>query len=146
MADETVVRRGHAEDLEPAFALWWRAESSRRHGPPPPVSVERVRGYARRAGAFLLVADSAGEVVSMALVTPASSRPAEVAVVQMVFVAPERWGEGIGGKLVAAALAKRFEKSHSFSDFTELMNRNGFFLWDILNVEGKRYVDAVFRR
>ncbi len=88
IADEPVVRRGHAEDLEPAFALWWRAESARRHGPPPSVSVERVRGYARRTGAFLLVADSAGEVVGMALVTPASSRPTEVAVVQMVFVAP----------------------------------------------------------
>jgi GNAT superfamily N-acetyltransferase len=106
MADETVVRRGHAEDLEPAFALWWRAESARRHGPPPSVSVERVRGYARRTGAFLLVADSAGEVVGMALVTPANSCPAEVAVVQMMFAAPERWGEGIGGKLVAAALAE----------------------------------------
>jgi len=101
-----VVRRGRAEDLEPAFALWWRAEGARRHGPPPSVSVERVRGYARRTGAFLLVADSAGEVVGMALVMPASSRPLEVAVVQMVFVAPERWGGGIGGRLVAAALAE----------------------------------------
>ena len=106
MASGTFVRRGHAKDLEPAFAVWWRAESARRHGPPPSPSVERVRGYARRTGAFLLVADSAGEVVGMALVTPASSRPAEVAVVQMVFVAPERWGEGIGGKLVDAALAE----------------------------------------
>jgi GNAT superfamily N-acetyltransferase len=106
MADETVVRCGHAEDLETAFALWWRAESARRHGPHPPVSVERVRGYARRTGTFLLVADSAGEIVGMALVTPASSRPAEVAVVQMMFVAPERWGEGIGRKLVAAAPAE----------------------------------------
>jgi GNAT superfamily N-acetyltransferase len=102
-----VVRQGRAEDLQPAFALWWRAEGARRHGPPPSVSVRRVRGYARRSGAFLLVADSAGdEVVGMALVTPASSRPSEVAVVQMVFVAPERWGGGIGGKLVAAALAE----------------------------------------
>ena len=48
--------------------------------------------------------------------------------------------------IAEVSVAKRFEKSHSFSDFTELMNRNGFFLWDILNVEGKRYVDAVFRR
>ncbi len=106
MAARVVVRRGHAEDFDPAFALWWRAESARRHGPPPAVSVERVRGYARRAGAFLLVADSAGEIVGMALVTPASSRPTEVAVVQMVFVAPERWSEGIGGKLLAASLAE----------------------------------------
>jgi GNAT superfamily N-acetyltransferase len=106
MADQTVVRSGHAGDLEPAFALWWRAEGARRHGPPPSASVERVRGYARRTGAFLLVADSAGELVGMALVTPASSRPGEVAVVQMVFVAPERWGDGIGGRLVVAALAE----------------------------------------
>jgi GNAT superfamily N-acetyltransferase len=42
----------------------------------------------------------------MALVTPASSSPSEVAVVQMVFVAPERCGEGIGGELLAAALAE----------------------------------------
>ena len=106
IAGGIVVRRGQAEDLEPAFALWWRAENTRRHGPPPPTSVERVRGYARRKGAFLLVAEAAGEVVGMALVTPASSSPSEVAVVQMVFVAPERWGEGIGGELLAAALAE----------------------------------------
>ena len=37
---------------------------------------------------------------------PTSSRPAEVAVVQMVFVAPERWGEDTGDKLFAAALAE----------------------------------------
>ena len=101
-----VVRRGQAEDLEPAFTLWWRAESARRNGPPPPVSVKRVRAYARRRGAFLLVADAAGEVVCMTLVTPASSLPSEVAVVQMVFVSSERWSEGIGGKLLAAALAE----------------------------------------
>src|SRR5919112_5409610 len=106
MAGGSVVRRGQAEDFEPAFTLWWRAESTRRNGPPPPVSVERVRGYARRKGAFLLVADAVGEVVGMVLVTPADSRPAEVAVVQMVFVAPERWGEGIGTELVAAALGE----------------------------------------
>jgi len=88
MAARVVVRRGHAEDLDPAFALWWRAENARRYGPPPSVSVERVLGYTRRTGAFLQVADSGGKVVGMALVTPASSRPAEVAVVQMVFVAP----------------------------------------------------------
>jgi GNAT superfamily N-acetyltransferase len=106
MAAAIGLRRGSAEDLEPAFALWWRAESARRHEPPPSVSVERVRGYARRTGTFLLVADSAGEIVGMALVTPASSRPDEVAVVQMVFVAPERWSEGIGGKLLAASLTE----------------------------------------
>jgi GNAT superfamily N-acetyltransferase len=115
IAARVEVRRGHAKDFDPAFALWRRAESARRKGPPPSVVVERVLGYARRSGAFLQVADSGGEVVGMALVTPASSRPAEVAFVQMVFVAPERWGEGIGGRLVAAVLgeakARGFERA-----------------------------------
>ena len=106
IAARVEVRHGHAKDFDPAFALWRRAESARRGGPPPSVSVEQVLGYARRTRAFLQVADSAGVLVGMALVTPASSRPAEVAVVQMVFVAPKRWGESIGGKLVAAALGE----------------------------------------
>ena len=65
---------------------------------------------------FLLVAESTGEVAGMALVTPATSRPPEVAVVQMVFVASERWGEGIGGRLVdttglAEARVRGFERA-----------------------------------
>jgi FkbM family methyltransferase len=48
--------------------------------------------------------------------------------------------------IAEVSVAKRFEQSYSISDFTELMDRNGFFLWDVLNVEGTRYVDAVFRK
>lgn len=48
--------------------------------------------------------------------------------------------------IAEVSIARRFHGSYRFSDFTELMNENGFFLWDILNVVGKRYVDAVFRR
>ena len=107
-AVEIVVRQGRAEDLEPAFELWRRVEAARRRAPPPPISASRVRGYARRAGAFLVVADSARDgLVGMALVTPPEPRPSEeVAALQMVFVDPERWGEGVGGRLVAAALAE----------------------------------------
>ena len=72
-----------------------------------------MRGYARRAGASLYVAEGGtGEVVGMALLTPATSCPDDVSVLQMVFVAPERWGEGIGGRLVEAALAEA--KSRGF--------------------------------
>ena len=95
----------------------WRTSNPRScYGGEPraPDATDRLRpslwsGYAvTRVGRvrFLLVADAVGEVVGMALVTPASSRPSEVAVVQMVFVAPECWGGGIGGKLLAAALAE----------------------------------------
>ena len=93
--------------MEPAFAVWRAAETARRGGPPPPVSEGRVRGYARRARASLFVAEGGtGGVVGMALLTPATSRPADLSVLQMVFVSPERWGEGIGGRLVDAALAE----------------------------------------
>ena len=102
-----VVRRGRAEDVEPAFAVWRAAETARRGGPPPRVSEERVRGYARRARASFLVAEvGAGELVGMALLTPATSRPDDVSVLQMVFVSPGCWGEGVGGRLVDAALAE----------------------------------------
>ncbi len=97
---EVVVRRGGAEDIEPAFAVWRAAETARRGGPPPRVSEERVRGYARRARASLLVAEGgAGGLVGMALLTPATSRPDDISVLQMVFVSLKRWSEGVGGRL-----------------------------------------------
>jgi ribosomal protein S18 acetylase RimI-like enzyme len=104
---EMIVRRGGARDIEPAYVVWWAAETARRGAPPPRFSEERVRGYTRRARASLLVAQGgAGGLVGMALFTPATSRPEDVSVLQMVFVSPERWGEGIGGRLVDAALAE----------------------------------------
>jgi [ribosomal protein S18]-alanine N-acetyltransferase len=104
---DVVVRRGRAEDVEPAFAVWRAAETARRGEPPLRVSEERVRGYARRARAFLFVAEGGTSgIVGMSLLTPATSRPSDVSVLQMVFVSPERWGIGIGGKLVDAALAE----------------------------------------
>jgi hypothetical protein len=44
------------------------------------------------------------------------------------------------------SVAKRFEESYSFSEFAELMDRNDFYLWDILHIGGKRFVDAAFRK
>jgi FkbM family methyltransferase len=44
------------------------------------------------------------------------------------------------------SVAKRFEKSYSFREFAELMDRNGFYLWDIMHIGGKRFVDAAFRK
>ena len=76
----------------------------------------------------LLVAESTGEVAGMALVTPATSRPPEVAVVQMVFVASERWGEGIGGRLVdttalAEARVRGFERALLWTHDDERVRR-----------------------
>lgn len=104
--NDVVIRDGGPEDFASAFAVWRAAETARRGAPIGSVTEERVHGYARRTGAFLLVADAAGEVVGMSLATPATSRPRELCVIQMVFVVPERWGGGIGGRLLDATLAE----------------------------------------
>lgn len=44
------------------------------------------------------------------------------------------------------SVARRFQDSYSFAEFTELMDQNGFYLWDILHIGGKKFVDAAFRR
>ena len=60
--------------------------------------------------AFLLIAEDAGDVVGMALGVQALSDDGAGAPVRglchisMVFVAPDYWGRGIGGRLVAALL------------------------------------------
>ena len=88
--------------------MWRAAETARRGGLPiQPVTEERVRAYARRSGVFLIIADDEiSGVVGMALGTPATSCPAGLCILQMVFVAPGHWGEGIGGRLVDAAVAQ----------------------------------------
>jgi FkbM family methyltransferase len=46
--------------------------------------------------------------------------------------------------IAEVSITKRFVGGYSFSEFTEAMNRNGFFLWDLMTIR-RRFVDAVFR-
>jgi GNAT superfamily N-acetyltransferase len=108
---EAVIRRGGATDVEPAIAVWAVANAARREGVPPrPEQAERARGHVDDPEAVLFVADDAGEVVGMALGEQAlsddgSGPPVDgLCHVSMVFVAPDRWGEGLGGRLVDALL------------------------------------------
>jgi ribosomal protein S18 acetylase RimI-like enzyme len=108
---EAVIRRGGATDVEPAIAVWAVANAARREGVPPrPEQAERARGHVDDPEAVLFVADDAGEVVGMALGEQAlsddgSGPPVDgLCYVSMVFVAPDRWGEGLGGRLVDALL------------------------------------------
>ena len=49
--------------------------------------------------------------------------------------------------IAEVSVTERFKESYMLSEFTELMDRNGFFLWDVLRIPNhRRYVDAVFRR
>lgn len=111
--DDVTIRRGEPADVEPAVAVWRAASAARQGGRQVRQESERrVRGYVRKPGAFLLVADAAGEVVGMALgmqglADDGAGPPIPgLCHVSMVFVAPDRWGWGIGGRLVDALLAE----------------------------------------
>jgi ribosomal protein S18 acetylase RimI-like enzyme len=117
--DDTDIRRGGAADIEPAVAVWVAANRARRDGVPPlPEQEARARGHVDNPEAVLFVADDAGEVVGMALGEQALSDdgtgpPVEgLCHVSMVFVAPDRWGEGLGGRLVDALLDEVRERGY----------------------------------
>ena len=108
---DLIIRRGEPADVEPAVAVWLAANSARRKGLTPGAEqAARARGHVSSPEAFLLVAEEAGDVVGMALGTQGladdgAGPPVEgLCHISMVFVAPDYWGRGIGGRLVDALL------------------------------------------
>ncbi|MCA1824579.1 MAG: N-acetyltransferase family protein [Mycobacteriales bacterium] len=105
------VRRGGPADIEPAIAVWRAANEARRGGIPVRAEHEsRVRSYAGRPDNFLVVAEDNGMFVGMALgmqglADDGAGPPiAGLCHIGLVFVAPARWGEGIGRRVVEATL------------------------------------------
>jgi GNAT superfamily N-acetyltransferase len=109
---KATVRRGGPGDLAPALEVWRAAEEARRGGPAAPEHGGRVRAHLENPTAFLLVADGAEGVVGMAvgmqgLAADGAGPPIRgLCHIGAVFVAPDRWGEGLGGELVDAVLAE----------------------------------------
>lgn len=108
---DLIIRRGEPADVEPAVAVWLAANSARRKGLTPGAEqAAQARGHVSNPEAFLLVAEEAGDLVGMALGTQGladdGDGPPVVGLchVSMVFVAPDYWGRGIGGRLVDALL------------------------------------------
>lgn len=104
------VRPGTSADADGAVEVW-RASTTVRAGRPPSASaIERVASYPTRAEAFFVVAEDGGDIVGMALGMQALADDgagppiAGRCHISMVFVAPDRWGEGIGGTVVSAIL------------------------------------------
>lgn len=107
-----IVRIGRDDDLEPAIAVYLASNDVRRGGPTPPHHIDRVRDSMGKPDVMLLIAEDAGVCVGMGLAMQSradgGSGPPEpgVCFISMIFVAPDRWGEGIGGRLVDAVLAE----------------------------------------
>lgn len=108
-----VLRSGLPQDFDAAIAVWRAASAARRGGrPPSPEREAQVTGQVRKPDAFLVVADDGAGVVGMAvgvqgLADDGAGPPsAGLCFVSMVYVAPDRWGEGIGGRTLDALLAQ----------------------------------------
>jgi GNAT superfamily N-acetyltransferase len=105
------VRPGTPSDTEAAVKVWKASDTARRGGSQiPPEHERRARDHIENPDSFLLVAEDGDSVVGMACGMQgladdgAGPEIPGLCHIGMVFVAPERWGEGVGGVLVDAAL------------------------------------------
>ena len=109
----TVVRRGGPADFGPAVEVWRAANEARMGGQasPPPVQLERLQAALRDPASFLFVADEGGisgmAVGMQGLADDGAGPPIQgLCHVGAVFVAPGRWGAGLGAELVEAVLSE----------------------------------------
>ena len=106
------ARLGGPDEFRAGVAVW-RAANHARLGRPLAASHEvRARSYEDADGFFLVVAEDDGEVVGGVIGMQARAHDGKGAPerglchISMVFVAPDRWGEGIGARLLGAVMAE----------------------------------------
>ena len=140
----TLVRRGGPADFGPAVEVWRAANEARLAGraSPPPVQLERLHAAMRDPASFLFVADDGGisgmAVGMQGLADDGAGPPIEdLCHVGAVFVAPDRWGAGLGGELVGAVLSEARSRGYGRA---QLWTHAG-------NTRAQRlYENRVFRR
>ena len=107
------IRAGSAGDHDAVVAVWRDATIAFSGAEDVvPEREERARAHLEAPDAFLLVAEDDGGIVGMAAARDGRSDEGRgpaipgLCHVAMVYVAPARWGEGIGQRLVDAVLAE----------------------------------------
>ena len=116
-----LIRLGDAADVDAAVAVYERSNLARRHGdwPNHAARIERAKAHLRDPGSWFLLATDGAALVGMA--SAEASRAADGAgrvipgscFLNLLFVVPERWGEGIGGVLLDAVLAEARRRHYS---------------------------------
>jgi GNAT superfamily N-acetyltransferase len=108
------VRLGGPSDVDASVSVYERSNLARRKGdwPQRAERVAQVVANHRSPGAWFLLGFDGTEPVAMALVVPfredlgaGATVPGE-AFLGLLFVIPERWGEGIGGLMLDAVIAE----------------------------------------
>jgi GNAT superfamily N-acetyltransferase len=108
------VRLGDTADGDAAVSVYERSNLARRQGVwrERAARVEEVRALLSQSGTWFLLAEEGSRVVGMAAAQPLrGDDPADPPIpgglfVNLLFVLPERWGEGIGGAILDAVLAE----------------------------------------
>jgi GNAT superfamily N-acetyltransferase len=114
----TTVRTGTAADRAGALRVWRQANEGRGKTPTA-ARVARVREKLADPAAVLVVADDGG-VVGMALAEPGRADDGAGAPVPrlwhlaMVFVDPDRWGQGVGTLLLRGVRDAAVHCGHSW--------------------------------
>lgn len=101
-----------ASDFDGAVAVFLRSNLARRNGvwPHEASSVARFRNALRRPGAQLTLAEDGSSLVGIALAEPLRDVEGDGGVIPdgqflgYLYVVPERWSEGIGGRLLDAVI------------------------------------------
>jgi GNAT superfamily N-acetyltransferase len=108
------IRPGEVADVNAAVSVYERSNLARRGGvwPNRAARVEEVRAVLSESATWFLVAEDGPSAVGMAAAQPLRGDDAKGPAipgglfVNLLFVLPERWGEGIGGAILDAVLAE----------------------------------------
>lgn len=142
MQDRVVTRMGDADDLEAALAVISVAAEARDGVAVSVPLVQRSEASLTADSAFLAIAEDGGQVVGLAsgmqgLADDGRGPPIPgLAHISAVFVAPERWGEGIGQALVDLVMEQARSRGYQRVQlWTHADNRHARALY-----EGKGFV------
>lgn len=118
------IRLGGVADVDAALGVYERSNVARREGvwPNRAARVQQVREHLRKPDSWLLLALDDSEPVGMASAEPSRGEGGSGPVISgalflnLIFVVPERWGEGIGGSLLDAVLVEAKRRDYSRID------------------------------
>jgi len=108
-----VVRAGGPDDVDAALDVYVRGGTARRKGSVMlPERIEQVRSLLHAESTWFFVADSGDQVAGMAAAMPSREDFGEgplvagVCYLDLIFVVPEEWGNGIGAMLLDTVIAE----------------------------------------
>ena len=116
-----LIRLGEAAEVDAAVSVYERSNLVRRQGtwPGRVARVEQVRSRLRDPGSWFLLATDGPAVVGMASAEALRGEDGAGPVLpdgcflNLLYVVPERWGEGIGGAILDATLAEARQRRYS---------------------------------